>query len=65
MIYVLSVTINLNHEPICSITAHALNSFGVNLNYIGALFRINEFFSAWKMCSLKFWRKMLALYFNC
>ena len=39
MIYVLSVTINLNHEPICSITAHVLNSFGVNLNYIGALFR--------------------------
>jgi len=38
---------------ICSITAHALNSFGVNLNYIGALFRINEFVSAWKMCSLE------------
>ena len=39
--------------------------FGLNLNYIGALFRINEFVSAWKMCSLEFWRKMLALYFNC
>ena len=34
--------------------------FGLNLNYIGALFRINEFVSAWKMCSLEFWRKMLA-----
>ena len=37
-----------------SITAHALNSFGLNLNYIGALFRINEFVSAWKICSLEF-----------
>ena len=37
-----------------SVTSRALNSFGVNLNYIGALFRINEFVSAWKMCSLEF-----------
>ena len=43
MIYVLPVTINRNNSPICSITAHALNSFGLNLNYIGALFRMNEF----------------------
>ena len=28
---------------ICSVTAHSLNSFGLNLNYIDALFRINEF----------------------
>ena len=34
MIYVLSVTINPNHSSICSITAHVLNSFGLNLNYI-------------------------------
>ena len=39
MVYVVSVTINLNHLPICSITAHFLNSFGLNLNYIGALLR--------------------------
>ena len=43
MTYVLSVTINPNNSPICSITAHVLNSFGLNLNYIGALFQINEF----------------------
>ena len=38
---------------------HALNSFGLNLNYIGALFRINEFVSAWKMCSWNFDGKCL------
>ena len=36
MIYILSVTI----------TAHVLKSFGLNLHYIGDLFRINEFVSA-------------------
>ena len=29
------------------------------------LILINEFVSAWKMCSLEFWRKMIALHFNC
>ena len=28
--------------------------FWSNLNYIGASFQINEFVSAWKMCSLEF-----------
>ena len=37
----------------------------VPISFCGALFRINEFVSAWKMCSLEFWRKILALYFNC
>ena len=46
MIYALSVTISPNHKLICSITAHIVNSFGLDLNYIGALFRINEFVSA-------------------
>ena len=46
MIYVLSATISPNHELICSLTAHVLISFGLNLNYFGALFRINEFVSA-------------------
>ena len=41
-----SVTINLNHLPICSTNVHVLNSFGLNLNYTGALLRINEFVSA-------------------
>ena len=35
-------------------TAHVLNSFGLNLKYIGALFRINEFVSPYKLCSLEF-----------
>ena len=61
MIYILYATISPNHQPIGShiITAHDRNSFGLNLNYIGDLFRFNEFVSDQKMCFWNFDGKCL------